>query len=332
MKISVAIATYNGERYIKAQLESILNQDMPVDEVIICDDRSTDNTLDVVEEFIKENGLANWKVYKNPKNLGFSRNFFNAISKTTGDIIFLADQDDVWLPNKVSVMCGIMSQNPGILALSSRYSLIDSSGRDIQNSGIINVEIKDDGAKVPVSVGSLIGCSYIRGCATCFRASLKSSLIDINLDDLLAHDWLINILASLKGENYIVNKILFKYRYHGDNASLTAVSRKRLIGDIEKRKRGLQQSIFAHSYILEYWNEYKNTTSSIKKKIERCIKFEKLRLKFLKTRSIPLYFALLINIRNYKMYYKSLLKGVKVLIGDFLYAYNIGGAKSKNEN
>ncbi|HHW45906.1 MAG TPA: glycosyltransferase [Clostridiales bacterium] len=329
MKISVAIATYNGEKYIKSQLQSILDQDMPVDEVIICDDRSTDNTLIVAESFIKENGLENWKVYKNAQNLGFSRNFFNAISKTTGDIIFLADQDDIWLPNKVSVMYGIMLQNPKILALSSRYSLIDSFNKDIENPGIINVDIKDDGAMEPVSVQSLIGCSYIRGCATCFRASLKASLIDINLDDLLAHDWLINILASLNGKNYIVNKILFKYRYHGENASLTAVSRTRLIGDIEKRKRGLEQSVFAHSYILEHSHEYKNMTQSIKKKLSKCIKFEKLRLKFLNTRNLLLYFLLALKVGNYKMYYKSFFKGIKVWAGDFLYAYNIGGAKGQ---
>lgn len=329
MKISVAIATYNGEKYIKTQLESILNQDMPVDEVIICDDQSTDNTFTVAEKFIQDNGLANWKVYKNPQNLGFSLNFFNAISKTTGDIIFLADQDDIWLPNKVSVMCGIMSQNPDIMALSSRYSIIDSSGRDIENPGITNVVLRNDGSKQPVYAQSLIGCSFIRGCATCFRADLKSSMININLDDLLAHDWLINILASLKGQNYIINRILFKYRYHGDNASLEAVSRTELIGDTEKRKRGLEQSIFAHSYILEHSDDYKNMTSSIKRKLKKCIKFESLRLKFLKSRNLLLYFVLLLNIRHYKTYYKSFIKGLKVWIGDFLYAYKIGGAKRK---
>ena len=96
MKCSVAIATYNGEKYIREQLLSILNQTVPVDEIVVSDDGSNDNTLNIIKEFHDSRIV----IYEE-SHLGVKQNFGNAISKTTGDIIFLADQDDVWERDKL---------------------------------------------------------------------------------------------------------------------------------------------------------------------------------------------------------------------------------------
>ena len=96
MKNSVIMATYNGEKYITEQLDSIRNQTLPPDEVIICDDCSSDNTRTIINEYISKYKLTGWQLYSNEKNIGFFDNFFKALRLSTGDVIYLSDQDDVW--------------------------------------------------------------------------------------------------------------------------------------------------------------------------------------------------------------------------------------------
>ena len=112
MKKSVAMATYNGAEYIVEQLESIRTQTMAVDEVIICDDCSKDDTVAVVQKYIEEHDLTDtWKIEVNEKNLGYASNFIGAAMKTTGDLIFFCDQDDVWVPDRIKVMTELMEKN-----------------------------------------------------------------------------------------------------------------------------------------------------------------------------------------------------------------------------
>ena len=100
-KISVVLTTYNGKQHIVELLDSIANQTVLPDEVIIADDQSTDNTVNIVKEYIEIHKLENWFVYVNPINLGWQKNFKEAISRATGDYIFLADQDDIWMSKKI---------------------------------------------------------------------------------------------------------------------------------------------------------------------------------------------------------------------------------------
>ena len=88
MKISIVMATYNGELYIEKQLASICNQTVPPDEIIISDDRSSDNTISIIKSFINKNNIAQkTNIYVNNTQLGFAKNFLNAISKSSGDIL-----------------------------------------------------------------------------------------------------------------------------------------------------------------------------------------------------------------------------------------------------
>ena len=99
-KVSVAICTYCGERYITEQLHSILRQTRPVQEIVLCDDRSADRTAALAEEALRESGIP-YRILINEENLGVTRNFEKSISACTGDLILTADQDDVWAPDKV---------------------------------------------------------------------------------------------------------------------------------------------------------------------------------------------------------------------------------------
>ncbi len=125
MKVSVAMATYNGEKYIEEQLRSILEQTRPVDEVVICDDGSSDGTAAVVRDFIDTHDLKNWNFFENEHNLGYSENFRKAMDKlgsVGGEdrLIFLADQDDYWVKDRVEQMACQMERHPEIALLNTR--------------------------------------------------------------------------------------------------------------------------------------------------------------------------------------------------------------------
>lgn len=320
--VSVCIAAYNGEKFIEKQLLSIKNQTKKVQEVIICDDNSTDNTVEICQKFIKENCLDGWQVVKNQKNLGYCLNFFGAIEKATGDIIFLCDQDDEWYENKVETMCKTLQSNPEIKVLSSRYDIIDENSQIIENSGITYLGERFDNSLDFITVESLIGCSYIRGFATCFRAEVKKYLKPIDVKSLLAHDWFINIVGAIIGKSAVLNTKLCKYRYHQNNVSLSDMTRTTFLGDRQKRVDGLKESITAHSYLLSL-----ELLKNDRKNIESFVKFEEKRLKFLQTKNPFVWLLLVFGIKNYSRYYKSFKGAFRVFLGDFCYAYNINFTK-----
>ena len=122
MKISVAMATYNGAQYIEEQLESIRIQTMPVDEVRICDDGSLDDTVEVICHYIREHGLeSSWSVEVNQENLGYASNFMKAVGLTNGDYVFFCDQDDIWIADRAERMIGLMEAHPDMLLLGSEF-------------------------------------------------------------------------------------------------------------------------------------------------------------------------------------------------------------------
>ena len=131
MKISVAMASYNGADFIIEQLESVINQTKKVDEIIICDDGSKDKTFEIVTNYIKEKKLENLiKLVKNEENLGYASNFLKAVSLTTGDYIFFCDQDDLWVEDKVENMTSLMEANTNIDLLCSEFdSFVSSAAR-----------------------------------------------------------------------------------------------------------------------------------------------------------------------------------------------------------
>jgi len=127
MKISVALIVYNGAKYMRAQLDSILAQTHKVDEIVLCDDASSDNTIEVLEEY--KNMHPNlFFIHYNTQNLGPTKNIEKAIQPCTGDIILLADQDDYWEPNKVATIVKWFEQNPTMNGVFTNGSLMNSNG------------------------------------------------------------------------------------------------------------------------------------------------------------------------------------------------------------
>src|SRR5699024_8394587 len=141
MKLSVALAAYNGAPYITEQLLSILNQERPADEVILVDDGSTDGTDRIINTFLERYQPKNWYFFRNEKNLGYVRNFRRALSRTTGDLILLCDQDDIWYPHKTKLIEELFLSHPEIRVLDTSFQLMNEDGNNYevpQKRGWIN--------------------------------------------------------------------------------------------------------------------------------------------------------------------------------------------------
>ena len=219
MKISVAMTTYNGEKYIVKQLDSLRDQTMRIDEVIIYDDCSSDKTAGLIMEYIKTNNLINWEFNTNSSNIGWVKNFHNCIKKTTGDFIFFCDQDDVWHKDKVETMITIMENNPNISVLSCKANLIDENENRIhaKKGGFIHVSNKT-GKVLKEKIDDKFVFKVSPGCMLAIR---KKYLILENYEESkeIFHDELYWKAGIISDEAYTVDRALIDYRIHENNAS-----------------------------------------------------------------------------------------------------------------
>lgn len=224
MKISVALATYNGERFVEEQLRSLLSQTRKIDEVIIIDDVSTDKTADKVASFIKENRL-DWSFFKAESNSGYIKNFYNCLKKCTGDIIFLCDQDDAWYEDKCERIMSVFENDKKALAVNSSFDMTDadgkitvpySCGRKSSNHGLIPRRI-DKNAAVSVELSEIIEYNISPGCTCAFKREVVEEYLE-GSRCILPHDWELNIIAAKRDGLRFLNVPLIGYRQHGGNA------------------------------------------------------------------------------------------------------------------
>lgn len=205
--ISVCLAVYNGEKYIEEQLNSILPQLSNEDEIIVSDDHSSDSTIRIIQN-INDSRIH---VVTNNKEKGYTRNFENAISHSIGDIIFLSDQDDVWLPNKVRVFLDALTTKT--LAVSDCY-ITDSELGILENSFFSFRQTKKG------LVNNIIRFSYL-GCCMAFKKELKALIIPFpNKQKYCTHDnWIFLVAATFCSISYIDEKLIY-YRRHSANTSV----------------------------------------------------------------------------------------------------------------
>lgn len=214
--ISVCIATYNGEKYIKEQLESILTQLNNQDEVIISDDGSQDNTLAIIQSL--KSPLI--KIYKNKKKHGYTANFENALRHAKGDYIFLSDQDDIWMSNKVC-FCIEKLQHHDLVATDA--TIIDDKGQVI-NSSFFKLRCPQKGL-----LGNLIKFGYL-GCCLAFRRKIVEKALPFpHKHNLCTHDNWIFLIAQCFYRTAIIDIPLLHYRRHNLNASSGAINQHKSI-------------------------------------------------------------------------------------------------------
>jgi len=216
MLISIALCTYNGERYLQEQLDSILTQTILPDEVIICDDQSSDDTWSILESF-KEQAEFKVELIKNKLNLGSTKNFEKAISLCSGEIVFLADQDDVWLPCKLQLMTDVFEKNREVgMVFSDAWvtdaylqayplSLWQYIGFDERIQSILR--------QGRLSSKLIIDC-YVTGATMAFRKELFPLLVPF--PEMWVHDEWITYVTDLVSRVEFIPQQLIKYRKHED--------------------------------------------------------------------------------------------------------------------
>ena len=206
-KISVCIATYNGALYIKEQLQSILLNLRENDEIIISDDHSSDDTIKIVHAF---NDPRIKVVYNTKSNKGHIRNFENALTKATGDVIFLSDQDDIWLPEKAERMlealedhdlvvcdCIVVDQSMEVIS-DSFFGLIHSGSGFLKN---------------------LIKNTFL-GCCMAFKRDILEKALPFP-KKLISHDTWIGLIGETYGSTLFLPEKLHYFRRHGSNFSIS---------------------------------------------------------------------------------------------------------------
>lgn len=213
--ISVAMTTYNGEAFVGKQLESICNQSMPVDEIIICDDGSIDCTVEIIRYYMDNN--PNIKLYINEKNLGYRENFKKALSLCQGEYIFLSDQDDIWMKDKVSEVIHKMHKNNAISVLATSFHYIDQNDTYInkENMTLYYHPVGEEELK-QISFQELLLHNYFQGCCMCMKKHIKELYLQ-SYSDRIPHDWFINLIAANENGMYLWKKPLVLYRIHQHN-------------------------------------------------------------------------------------------------------------------
>lgn len=219
-KVSVAVATYNAEGYLLEQLDSLRSQTRQPDEVIICDDHSSDATVSIIQNYLQEHTLPGWRLIENTENLGYVRNFRKAMAQTNADFVFLCDQDDVWDTDKIRVMTQILEENEHILALTCGYHLIDGEGKPMQTQGKrFYTPRVGAGTLSTVKSGRVLHWNMAQGCTGAYRRSLVDDYEKSQTNGRLAHDWALHLLAYDRQGLFFWNQELVSYRIHGKNAT-----------------------------------------------------------------------------------------------------------------
>ncbi len=205
-KISVALAAYKGEDFIREQLSSIISQLSPQDEVIVSDDFPQGKTREVVMSFAENDTRV--KYIEGPAK-GVIRNFENAVKACTGKYIFLADQDDMWLPDKVEAVCEALSAGADLVL---HNAMVTDRDMKIQDTSFF----KSHGTKKGY-LTNLIRNSYM-GCCMAFRRELCEKIMPFP-ENIPMHDQWIGLLAEKTGKVSLIEKPLILYRRHGGNVT-----------------------------------------------------------------------------------------------------------------
>jgi glycosyltransferase involved in cell wall biosynthesis len=212
--VSIAMATYNGEQFIEKQIESLLHQTYRPIEIIISDDGSTDNTLIIVEEYIKKYPFI--FLFNNEKQHGIKKNFENALRNCNGKYIALSDQDDIWMPQKITTLV----ENIGTNALIYHNSMfVDNNNISLNNS---------IAQKLNCYSGSNPKAFLLFNCVSGHACMFDRKLIDISLPfpNAKFHDWWLAFVATQNGGVKYINQILVNYRQH-ENSKTDILSLKK---------------------------------------------------------------------------------------------------------
>ena len=258
MKISVALACFNGSEFVVKQLESLKNQSRTPDEVIISDDASTDNTAELVRDYIDKNGLNNWHLSVNGSNLGYIGNFRKAMSICSGDVVFLCDQDDIWDCDKLRIMSDVMEKQSNVLSLASGYDIINRFGEKSENKykPLYKASVSMKYGSLIRVTGRILQGNVAQGCACAHRKSLIAEYLEKDKECVLPHDWALNLLAFERRGLYFLNFPLISYRVHGDNTAGAISADESVMKRVQILRELAEKTGYASSLVPDRKQEY----------------------------------------------------------------------------
>lgn len=261
MKISVALCTFNGFKYLTKQIDSILNQQGVVpDEIIICDDKSLDDTLKILTEY-KTLYPNIFKIYVNEINLGSTKNFEKAISLCSGDYIFLSDQDDIWDENKIEKTLAVFKKNPNAEGVFSNAQLIDNKDKVFTELSLWKtIFFLENELNKPIYLLDIItkNGNIVTGATLCIKKKVKNYVLPLPIDVVLHDEWIATILAINQTLYYSTEKLI-SYRIHSNQQigikKLNKIKKlndiKRIILGLEKPKKFNDYRLLTKKYFLQ---------------------------------------------------------------------------------
>lgn len=296
MKTTAVIALYNGEKFIDQQLESILKQEMKVDEVIISDDGSKDNSIKIVSEFISKNHLeGSWRIIINQVNKGYEKNFIETMKVANGDIIFLCDQDDIWAPNKIKEMVSVMSSNPKINLLCGDNDFLFY---DDFNQSLVSKELKKMKNDYSLEYLHLTKNNFHLqrpGCSMCIRNTFFKEILK-NWIEHWAHDDFFWKFAIMTDSCAILHFFSITRRMHANNTARNiGIKNYRNIGG---RIKHFQDYANQYKLIREYMEISSDYPNEYIEFVDKNITALQYRKEFITNRKIHLWVILFVKFRD----------------------------------
>lgn len=268
-KISVVICTYNGEKYIEELVQSILTQSRKADEIIICDDGSTDYTLEKINKILDKFD-GDKKIISNEHRLGVTKNFEKGITNATGDIIFLSDQDDIWLENKIETMMELFYERESCVLVFSNAQIYENGYKSKTIFDLLNVNptncIKDR--------NFFLKRAFIPGTTMAFKRKYVLELMPFPIEWI--HDGWIAINAKIYGEIEYIDKCLMIYRLHNDNTIGMSYSLVDKINSYIKNMSYLEEVRYTMYNRYKHLYEFQKDKVSDNKylcEVKKCIRF-----------------------------------------------------------
>lgn len=289
-KISVCICTYNGEQFLEEQLVSICTQTIIPDEIVVCDDHSTDSTPKIIHSYMNKYPQIEWKIYINENNVGWRTNFRNAIEYSSGDVIFLCDQDDVWKKDKVETFMNFFNnERSGLISSYYEPLLMDGAKEKLKSSSCDTRTL----SKYTCSHKSFY---YRAGCTFAFTRDIADDFL-LCWRKEFAHDNLLWYISLIKNSLFCLDYGAILFRRHSSNAS--SFSYKKIS---KKSSFNIYTEIDLHIQILEILLEKLSIDDRFSKLVKRQISWLKTRKRLYESRNIFVFIKLFF----YISYYSSL--------------------------
>lgn len=244
LKISVAMATYNGANYVEQQIESILSQTLLPEEIIICDDASIDNTSQIIKKY-EQNPII--KFYQNEKRIGLIENFKKAVSLTNkNNYVALSDQDDIWLPDKLALSAKSLKEiDSNIPAMVYSDLILVDNHLQIINYSLQN-EMEQN--KYQHCLETLLFGNFVLGCTIMFNQKMRSFFLEIPDSTIFNHDAWITLIAFTFGKATALPVPTVYYRKHEQNVTFSNHKKR---NRILKIKQHLMNIFIKKDYLKE---------------------------------------------------------------------------------